>query len=82
MLSNTYILHKVLSLLEACFDLILTFHENLNHGRENYCKSGVQIPPAEGQKIVKNKDMQFFMENMKMKRKKESQIFSFFPPMI
>ena len=32
---------KVLSLLEACFDLILspfTFHENSNHGRENYCK--------------------------------------------
>ena len=27
---------KVLSLLEACFDLIsLTFHENSNHGREN-----------------------------------------------
>ena len=27
---------KVLSLLEACFDLVtLTFHENSNHGREN-----------------------------------------------
>ena len=25
---------KVLSLLEACFDLILTFHENSNHGQE------------------------------------------------
>ena len=33
---------KVLSLLEACFDFIL--HENSNHVRKNYWKSGVQIP--------------------------------------
>ena len=32
------------------YDLgLLTFHENSNHGRENYWKSGVQIPEAEGQ---------------------------------
>ena len=32
------------------FDLGLpTFHENSNHGRENYWKSGVQIPAPEGQ---------------------------------
>ena len=123
---------KVLSLLEACFDLIsLTFHENSNHGRENYWKSGVQMPAPEGQiffvhfschifkfftqncvslilapfwyliylirnqikhvenlclywymickrrysKMVTNKDIQFFMENLKMKRKKGQKCF-------
>jgi hypothetical protein len=35
---NFYSVDKVLSLLEACFDLIsgFTFHENSNHGWENY----------------------------------------------
>ena len=33
------------------FDLgLLAFHENSNHGRENYWKSGVQIPAPEGPK--------------------------------
>ena len=127
---------------------LLTFLENSNDGRENYWKSGVQIPALEDNsfflipsfhfqnlhtivdifyfnhflisclinkisnktcwkslfllywylicktrcsKIAKNKDMQFFMENLKMKRKKgqtnfdlsergfEPQIFSNFP---
>ena len=32
------------------FDLVtLTCHENSNHGRENYWKSGVWIPAPEGQ---------------------------------
>ena len=35
------------------FDLItLTFHENSNHGRENYWKSGVQIPAPESQNFL------------------------------
>ena len=35
------------------FDLIfLTFHENSNHGRENYWKFGVQIHALGGQKKV------------------------------
>jgi hypothetical protein len=45
--------NKVLSLLEACFDLISgsSLHiKNSNHGQENYWKSGVQIPAPEGQK--------------------------------
>ena len=34
------------------FNLIsLTFHKNSNHERENYWKSGAQIPAPEGQKM-------------------------------
>ena len=50
---------KIRSLLEACFDLISgsflhissASHENSNHRRENYWKSGVQIPAPEGQNL-------------------------------
>ena len=46
---------KVLSLLEACFGLItFTFHENSNHGWENYWKSGVRIPALGGQSLFFN----------------------------
>ena len=35
------------------FDLVtLTFHENSNHGQENYWKSGVRIPAVEGQTFL------------------------------
>ena len=63
-------LSKVLSLLEACFDLIsgssLSIKIQIMDG-----KSGVQIPALAYlyPKMVSNKDMQFFMENLKMKRK-------------
>ena len=51
--SNTITLHNQSKENLTCLpklDLIsLTSHENSNHGRENYLRSGIQIPTPEGQ---------------------------------
>ena len=73
--------------------LVLLFRNQIKHV-ENVCFYWYLICKTRYSKMVKNKDMQFFMENLKMKRKKDKKILTFrsrdlnprfsviFPPMI